>query len=218
MTPAVPVPLVDPTPTVPLPDATRVRWLQRYSRVVLGIDVLALTVAGVVAVLVRFGAADSQLRGVSYYSVALVLGVTWLAVLSLSRCYEPRFLGSGTEEFRRVTNASARVYALVASLAFAFQLEVARLFVAIVLPGGLALLLLGRFAARVGLHRLRRQGRCLHRVVVLGNTQQVTAFAARCTASRCPDCGWWAPACPGTCPPPPTRSTPRSLWSHHSRR
>lgn len=156
-----------------LPSADAARWLRRYIRGLVVADAGALVLAGLLAVWLRFGDSDSQLQGVSYYSVALLLGLGWMAVIAMSRCYEPRFVGSGTEEYKRITNASVRLVAVVALVSFAFKLNVARGFVAVVLPLGLALLLLGRYAARMLLYRARRAGRCSHRVLAVGAQSHV---------------------------------------------
>jgi exopolysaccharide biosynthesis polyprenyl glycosylphosphotransferase len=164
----------------PTTDAQAAPWLQRYTRMLVFLDLLAVLGAAVAALLLRFGTDDPQLRGgVSYSLVAVTLPVIWLAVLALSRCYEARFLGTGPEEFQRVFNASIRVTALLAVAAYATQLELARGFVGIALPLGLVLLLLGRFLARVALHRRRRTGRSCHRVLLLGTYQQVHDLATR---------------------------------------
>lgn len=148
-------------------------WLRTYARAVLIGDVVALALAGCVALLARFGQADASLGGLPYPTVVLLLGGSWLGVLAVSRCYEPRFLGNGTEEFKRVGNASIRLTAVVALFCYATQVEVARGFVAVVLPVGFALLMLGRYAGRLVLLHHRRRGRCSHRVVVVGNYEEV---------------------------------------------
>jgi exopolysaccharide biosynthesis polyprenyl glycosylphosphotransferase len=96
-----------------------------------------------------------------------------MAVIGMSRCYEARFVGSGTDEYKRIGNASIRVVAVVALVCYAFKLDVARGFVAVVLPVGLALLLVGRYTARMMLYRARRAGRCSHRVLVVGAPNHV---------------------------------------------
>jgi exopolysaccharide biosynthesis polyprenyl glycosylphosphotransferase len=108
-----------------------------------------------------------------YPSVAVLLAVTWWLVLWLSRCYEVRFVGNGTEEYKRVANASIRLVALLSVVAYGFRIDVARGFVAIMLPLGLVLLLAGRVTLRTWLYRERRQGRAHHRVVVAGRTKNV---------------------------------------------
>lgn len=168
-----PSPLAGDAPGEAPPAAESVGWLQRYVRVLLFTDLLAVLLAAVIAVLVRFGRDPGEVRGVSYSLIAVALPVAWLAVLALSRCYERRFLGSGPEEFQRVFNASIRFAAIVALFAYVTQVEVARGFVAIALPLGALLLLLGRTVARVVLYRRRRGGRCSHRVLVLGTYQNV---------------------------------------------
>src|SRR5687767_3751622 len=107
--------------------------MARYARALVLTDGAVLAVAALLAVYFRFGE-GSELYGVSYYLVAVALVLLWWAVLGLSRCYEPRFLGSGTEEFKRVTNASIRLVATLAFIAYAFKVPLARGFVAIALP------------------------------------------------------------------------------------
>jgi exopolysaccharide biosynthesis polyprenyl glycosylphosphotransferase len=156
-----------------LPAADSARWLRRYIHSLVLTDAAALIFAGLIAVWVRFRASDTAIHGLSYYSVALLLGMAWLAVLALSRCYEARFVGSGSEEYKRIANASVRVVAVVALVSYAFKLDVARGFVAVVLPLGLAMLLVGRYTLRMLLYRARRAGRCSHRVLVVGAPNHV---------------------------------------------
>ncbi|MCU1693589.1 MAG: wcaJ [Frankiales bacterium] len=164
----------DPAPTR---DASAAAWLLKYRRLLIALDVLAVLLAGLAAVLIRFGSTGEQLRGYSYVTVGVVIGAAWILLLGLSRCYEPRFLGVGPEEARRVTNASLRLVAGVALLGYSTQLDLARGFVAVMLPLGTVLLLLGRYGARLVLHRLRRSGRCVHRVILLGTAPHVRELA-----------------------------------------
>ncbi|MDP9182004.1 MAG: sugar transferase [Actinomycetota bacterium] len=152
-------------------DANRASWLRSYARTLIAVDTIILLSAGLVALALRFGAEleHAQVRGVPYVTVNLLLTPVWIGVLSLSRCYEPRFLGTGTEEFKRVGNASFRVAALIVFIAFMTHTEVARGFLAIALPAGLAGVVLGRLGARMWLHRQRRRGQCVHKVVVVGS-------------------------------------------------
>ena len=154
-------------------DAQSVDWLQRYVRVLLFVDLFAVLLAAVVALLVRFGGAAGEVGGLSYNAIAVLLPVAWVGVLAFSRCYERRFLGTGPQEFQRVFNASIRLTAVVALFAYATKLDIARGFMAIALPLGAVLLLLGRLGVRLVLQALRRRGRCSHRVVVLGTYQHV---------------------------------------------
>jgi exopolysaccharide biosynthesis polyprenyl glycosylphosphotransferase len=148
-------------------------WLRSYARTLIAVDTMILLTAGLFAMTLRFGGSieDAHVRGVPYLIANLVLTPVWIAVLTLSRCYEPRFLGIGTEEFKRVANASFRVAALIVFVAFMTHTEVARGFLAIALPTGLAGVVAGRLGARTWLHRQRRRGQCTHKVVVVGSAE-----------------------------------------------
>lgn len=170
-------------PRVQLPDprerADALPWLRDYARLLLLLDLAVVLASGIIAVLLRFGLGGDEVRGLSYYLLLPPLAAVWLGVLALSRCYETRFLGGGSEEFKRITNACIRLGATVVFLAFAFQIEVSRLFVAVVLPLGTAGLLLGRSLARWVLYRGRKQGRYSHRVLLVGSHPHVRELTNR---------------------------------------
>lgn len=152
-------------------------WLERYAVALVALDLAGLGLVGIVAVLSQLGPTPT-LGSVSYFAVAGLLVLGWLATLALSRCYETRFVGAGPEEFRRVGNASVRVTAGVALVAFALKLPLSRVFLGVFLVMGAAVLLLGRYAARLVLRRGRRQGLYMHRVLLVGSRQAVVDLAA----------------------------------------
>jgi exopolysaccharide biosynthesis polyprenyl glycosylphosphotransferase len=156
-----------PAPPVPadgLPLRRVPGWERRLVRSLLLLDLLAGALAAALAVTLRFGDDASSL----YLASTVLLPVVWVLTCAASRAYEARFLGTGSEEFRRVFDAGVRVLAVVALLSFGFQLELARLFVLIALPTTVALSLAFRYGVRAWLHRQRAAGRCLHKVVVVG--------------------------------------------------
>jgi FlaA1/EpsC-like NDP-sugar epimerase len=105
------------------------------------------------------------------------------------RAYELRFLGTGSEEFRRVFDAGVRLLALTAVISFAAQLEPARIYVLIALPTTVILTLLLRYAARKRLHRLRADGRCQHQVIVVGRERSSAELIRSCAAPATPASG-----------------------------
>ena len=157
------------------------QWQSTYARRLVILDATMLAVAGLVAVLLRFGdIPTAQLRGLSYLGVSAILAVTWSATLALTRCYEARFLGHGSEEYKRVASASMRLAGTVAFFSFAFKLELARGFVAVAVPLGTVLLISGRVAARALIYRGRRlHGTFTHRVLVVGTHPHVRALVER---------------------------------------
>jgi exopolysaccharide biosynthesis polyprenyl glycosylphosphotransferase len=162
--------------TIPPPvAATRPRpaWERNYTLSLVALDAALISLATFVAVVARFGDHGDTLRGVPYVAVAATIALAWVGVLGMSRAYESRFVGVGSEEFRRVFDASVRLLALVATVAFTFRLPLARGFVGVAFPLGTALLCGGRYGARRVLHGLRARGRAVHRVVVVGARESV---------------------------------------------
>jgi exopolysaccharide biosynthesis polyprenyl glycosylphosphotransferase len=168
-----------PSPDTGAIDAGRAAWLRRYALSTLVVDIIALVTAGVLGVMLRFGTSHTSVHGVSYYVAALALVPIWLAILALGRCYELRFLGTGTEEFRRLGTSSFRLVAVVVFLAFMTKTDASRGFLLIFGPMGAALLIAGRLGGRAFLHGARRRGECAHRVVVLGTHASALEIASR---------------------------------------
>jgi exopolysaccharide biosynthesis polyprenyl glycosylphosphotransferase len=160
-------------------------WTHRYARQVLLHDVLALALAALGAVWLRFGSNSPHLaHGGSYYVVAADLVLIWIAALAFGRCYEPRFLAEGGEEYKRVGNASLKLFGLVGFLAFASKSDVARGFLLLFFPFGLGALVTGRWLMRQRLARARAQGRAFHRLLVVGRYASVSELVGRLERDR----------------------------------
>jgi exopolysaccharide biosynthesis polyprenyl glycosylphosphotransferase len=142
------------------------RWLPRYVVALVCLDAVAMLLGEVFGRLVRFGIVG----GWHELGFLAVTASGWLLTLATSGAYEPRVLGVGSEEFRRVGDAAARFTAVVAVVVFLFRLDVARGLVVMALPMSSALTLGLRFVARKILHLLRdRYGVASHRVLVVGD-------------------------------------------------
>ncbi len=147
-------------PLVPLQPPT---WQRSLVHTLVLLDAGAAVVAALVATAVRFDAPVPL-----YIAGSLLFPVIWVLTCASTRTYEMRFLGTGSEEYRRVFDAGVRLLAVTALTSFALRLELARLYVLIELPLTVVLTLLCRYAARQVLHRRRAMGQCLHRVIVVG--------------------------------------------------
>jgi len=105
--------------------------------------------------------------------VPLLLEMTivalWLGFLHLGNTYEYRFLGSGVYEFRRVITATVQFFALLLATFYLLGFNGSRLYFAVALPAGLALLLIGRRLVRHAVRRRRQQGQLRSRVLVVGD-------------------------------------------------
>jgi exopolysaccharide biosynthesis polyprenyl glycosylphosphotransferase len=148
-------------------------WERHYRRLLVLVDLAVILGSSLLALHVRFGDANMKVSGVSYVLLAVLLVPVWLLALVVARAYETRFLGTGADEFKRVGSASLRLMAAVAVVAYLFKFEIARGFVAVALPLGTVLLLLGRYGQRKWLHARRRRGEYLRRVVAVGGVDGV---------------------------------------------
>ncbi len=98
--------------------------------------------------------------------------------MALSGGYDSRFIGVGSDEFRKIVNAGLCLTAAVAILAYATRTDLARGYVVVALPSATVFDLFGRYALRKRLHKLRSRGRCLRRVVAVGHASVVADLAA----------------------------------------
>jgi exopolysaccharide biosynthesis polyprenyl glycosylphosphotransferase len=138
-------------------------------------DVAAVSVALVIAHLLRFGFSAEVLPGpdIPYVLIAVLAVPVWLGLLTLAGCYDRRILGAGSEEYRRLLNGGVHFLAVVALAHFLLQLVIARGFVGVLIPVAVVLTLSARVGLRAWLYRQRRQGRFVQRMVLVGSPNTV---------------------------------------------
>jgi exopolysaccharide biosynthesis polyprenyl glycosylphosphotransferase len=112
-----------------------------------------------------------------YLGLSLALPVLWIAALWLAGAYDVRFIGTGSDEYRKVLNAGVSLTAAVAIFSYTVNLQLSRAYVVIALPSITVLDLFARFAMRKRLHARRMRGKCLHNVVAVGHELAVAALA-----------------------------------------
>lgn len=159
------------------------RWLPRYVAILIALDALALVMGGTFGRLVRFDTLGGSIHGVAYLDVLVAAVPAWVLAMATARSYEGRFLGVGSEEYRRVGNAAARFTALLAVVVFLFDWRVARGLVVVALPASMALALYFRYLARQILHRVREHGAASNRVLVIGDGASRDALVTRLRAT-----------------------------------
>ena len=153
------------------------RWQRQYLRHVVLVDLAIILASSFLALQIRFGTAEDSVTGISYELLTILLVPVWIAALAMARAYESRYLGTGAEEFKRVGSASLRLMAVIAVISFTFKLELARGWVAIALPVGTVLLLIGRYGNRRWLHSRRKRGRYLRRTIAVGGPEGIRELA-----------------------------------------
>jgi exopolysaccharide biosynthesis polyprenyl glycosylphosphotransferase len=150
-------------------------WTRSYlSRAAVG-DFACAVVAGVLAVQARFLSQGSQ--PAAYLVFTFVLPLLWIGSVALAGGYDSRFIGVGSDEFRRILSAAVSLTAGVAIVSYSFKLDVARGYVAVAMPSTGLFDLAMRYWLRKHLHRLRTTGLCLQRVVVVGHPPQIAELA-----------------------------------------
>jgi exopolysaccharide biosynthesis polyprenyl glycosylphosphotransferase len=149
-------------------------WQRKYFAGIVGSDVAAGIIGAGLAFVARFGHLDQHSR--VYVLAIIALPAVWIAVLGLSRAFEKRYLFVGTEEYQRVVHAAVALTAAVAIVSYGLELPTSRVFVLIAIPTAASCSIVARFAWRKWLHRMRRGGRCMKRVVLVGHESSVAAL------------------------------------------
>ncbi len=163
---AVPASAMPEVGSLPLPPRP---WMRTYVAGLLVLDLVAALGAGLIGTGVRFHGALAAATTVPYLWLSLALPPLWCLFVCLSGGYARRFLGVGTEEYRRVAVAGLALAAGTAIVAYAVKFDLARGYVLVTLPLVLSATLALRYARRKALHRRRRFGDCMNGVVVVGH-------------------------------------------------
>jgi exopolysaccharide biosynthesis polyprenyl glycosylphosphotransferase len=146
------------------------RWHRSYAALLVAADFVAVVLADLTATL-QLDQANSGFQhhaGLFRLMVYLLLPVVWLVVLWGNGCFDRRYLGMGTDEFKRVSRAALMVAAVVSFTAFSSKAQVSRLSVAVALVGAALYISVLRYLARRALHLLRRRGVATHRTLLVG--------------------------------------------------
>ena len=98
----------------------------------------------------------------------LLLPVAWLAIVAMVDGYDVRFIGVGSNEFRRVLNAGLILTAGIAFISYAAKAQLARGYVVVAFPALTVLDLAARYVLRKRLHRLRGLGAFMQKIVIAG--------------------------------------------------
>jgi exopolysaccharide biosynthesis polyprenyl glycosylphosphotransferase len=154
---------------------SRPRWQLRYARCVVVTDLSALLLS---AAGYRFwGSVPSFTHAQSVMAAAVVLAGAMS--LHAARVWDSRVLGHGTEEFSRLLRAFVWVGVLTALAGLALKEPALRPYAFGVVPIALMLATGGRLLGRLWVGRLRRSGRCMRNVLVVGSGATVAPVIER---------------------------------------
>lgn len=168
------------------------RWQASVTSRALLMDVAAVLLAVLCAYVVRFDLeVDVGLlepRGGQYLLISVVLAELWVLALGVGGARSHRVLGAGREETVRVLRASLALFSVIAVVCYLLKFDLARSYVAVALPVGLLLLLVGRHLLARRLHADRVRGGFRRRTLVVGAFDTVQDLGIR--MKRADDAGF----------------------------
>lgn len=185
---------VDPITPRPAPAP----WHHSYRRSVLTLDAIVLISAVALAELLRFGTAEVMPTGTSitYTVLGVAIAAGWWMMLQIYGATDPRILGHGPDEYRKVAQASVMGFGVLAIVTLLFKQDLSRGYLAIAFPVGLAGLLFGRKMLRTWLAKRRAAGAMTTNVLVVGGTrsaESIDRYFARHPAAGFRLTGVWVP-------------------------
>jgi exopolysaccharide biosynthesis polyprenyl glycosylphosphotransferase len=170
-------------------------WERRYAAAVTTVDIglLVVCVGGGVAL----GLATlAEIAHRAHLVSGLVTAGLVLAALLMTKAWEPRILGNGPTEMRRLARAVGGSGVALALVGLALQIDSVRPWVFVALPAYFVVGLLSRYGMRRWLHHQRRKERCALPVLVVGSYEAVADLIRR--TRRDPHFGW---SVEGVCTP-----------------
>lgn len=140
-------------------------WTRGYLRRAAVMDLGCSIVAICAALGLRFGSSSP----LSYVLFSLAFPLLWSIAMALAGGYDARFIGTGSDEFRKVLNAGVSLTAGLAIFSYLINNELSRLYLVIAMPGVTVLDLAARLCLRKWLHHQRAAGRFMLTVVAVGH-------------------------------------------------
>jgi exopolysaccharide biosynthesis polyprenyl glycosylphosphotransferase len=151
-------------------------WLRSYVWRAAISDCACALLAGALAIGLHFEHYGDVPRAFFVFTGALPS--FWAGAIALAGGYERRFIGVGSDEFRRILNAAVSLLAGVAIVAYYARLSVARGYVMVALPSAVVLDLIIRYRLRRHLHHQWARGECMSKVVAVGHAAAVADLIA----------------------------------------
>lgn len=168
-------------------------WERRYARKVLATDILVVVGSVGAAQLLRYGLSLAELQipvtdqtrfAIDYTLISAALTCGWLLVLSIFDTRDPKIIGLGPDEYKRVVNATFATFGALAIIAFLMKSQIGRGYLLIALPIGLLLLLVSRWVWRKRLHQQRRRKKNVYQTLIVGERSKCEHVARELARSQ----------------------------------
>jgi exopolysaccharide biosynthesis polyprenyl glycosylphosphotransferase len=168
---------IDRTPAAVASSVSSPNWRSTYARGLAITDTLAVVWVVFAVQLLRFGLDPSTVVGqdiasidLNYSIISVVVIVAWILVLGVYKTRDYRVVGSGSQEYKLIADASIRLFGLVAITAFLLKIDLARGYVLLAFPAGIVVLLFTRWLWRQWLSVQRSRGRFTSRLILVGTS------------------------------------------------
>ncbi|MDJ0350795.1 sugar transferase [Cryobacterium sp. PH29-G1] len=132
--------------------------------------------------------ADLNKLVISYTSFSVILIASWMALLSVFATRAHRVLGTGSNEYKLIGNATIRLFGIIAIISFLFKIDIARGYILLAFPLGLVMLFFSRWLWRQWLVANRAHGRFTARVILVGTLASSARIARE--LRRAPGAGY----------------------------
>jgi exopolysaccharide biosynthesis polyprenyl glycosylphosphotransferase len=161
-------------------------WQRDYARRLFVTDLAVVSAAIFGSQLFWFGTRRAELRipieqvadfTIGYSLISLGLIALWMFALGFYATRDRTIIGTGSTEYKRIVDATMRLFGTTAIAVFLLKLDLARGYFLTALPLGLLFILIGRWLWRQWLIARRHQGRYVHRAVVMGERAKSTHVA-----------------------------------------
>lgn len=167
-------------------------WRRAFARRLLVSDLAVLSAVVFGTQLLWFGwvdtsvslREDSRLSEIPYWAFSVALVAVWMWSLALIDSRSDRTVGTGATEYIRVISGSVRLFGMIAILAFLLRVDVARGYLLLSFPIGVAALMLERWSWRQWLVAKRRKGEYCAKVLLVGSAPSVAQIGAALGRAR----------------------------------
>ncbi|PVE18498.1 sugar transferase [Arthrobacter sp. Bz4] len=172
------------TLSFPFPSSTRGRrvrpatvsglpWRRRYQLSLRVTDTVTIVATVLLSTdwILKATSSDSAYTQTITFAIAVSIG--WLVMMSMFRTRDPRLIGVGAAEYKRVVQASAATFSWMAVVVILSGGDNFRYYLLVTFPAGLLGLLGSRWIWRKWLTRQRQYGMFLSKVVVVGRNDDV---------------------------------------------
>lgn len=159
----------------------RSRYLRALPITALAIDIAIMVGIGLVAIVGRreldiFTSSAGVESSVTVAGPLIIAG--WIATIALTGGYKRDLFGAGTDEYRRVFNASVIAAGLSGVGCYLAKYDLSRGFFLLAFGLGIPSLLLGRLLLRRAVQEARKHGSLRQRVLIAGSRSHVDEIAA----------------------------------------